>query len=144
MQLIPPLLLLLLAGAGCGNQTVSLAVPTPSASCASGMAIVGVHDGFLQILCGCTETAGTSATPPAALTCTVAAGTVVVFEYVGTSARRQIRSTASAALTFAGSPVVDPHEATSPRAHAVRLSTAGTYAFEDELDASLNGSIVVQ
>jgi hypothetical protein len=135
--------LTLLALAGCGNQTVSLAIPTPSASCASGMAIVGVHDSFLQVLCGCSEAAGTAATPPAALTCTVSSGTVVVFQYLGSSARRQIRSTAAATLTFAGSPVVDPREATSPRAHAVQLTTSGTYPFEDSLDASLNGSIVV-
>jgi hypothetical protein len=119
---------------GCGAAVTEGA--GPSVSC-SGAAQIQVYDGLMRASCGCAE----SSTQAVAtnLTCTVPAGTLVQFLYIGNSQRHQILSVG--APSFASSPPVDPE--TLVRAHAAVVSASGTYRFSDALHPALNGQIIV-
>lgn len=123
---------------GCGAGAPYAARTT---GCQSGSALVAVGDGFLEILCGCNEAAGTTVTSTA-LTCTVNSGTTVVFQYVGPKLKHQILSTTTGGQTFPHSPVSDPAVTPGVRSHAFRPSVAGTYSFTDAFNSGLTGQIV--
>lgn len=125
--------------AACGNQTSE--VTTADTSCPSGAAQINVTDGFLRIICGCAEAAGTIATPPTTLTCTVPAGTTVFFYYEATTLRHQIIPTGSP--SFVPSPINDPKDIRSMRSHAVKLDASGTYPFADAMNTTINGQLIV-
>jgi hypothetical protein len=133
---------LLFLAAACDDEQHSVYGSTGfGGECATNQVQIAVNDGFIQNLCGCSEPAATIF-PPATLTCTVDAGTVVYFWYLGTTLRHQIHSSASP--TFPTSPVSDPNNSNPIKVHVVTLNTAGTYDFEDIFEPSLSGSIIVQ
>lgn len=126
-----------LIGAVACDQTVS----TPSTSCSTGVAQIGIGDGYQEILCGCQETAGTILVAGNALTCTVSAGTTVLFVYIeGRQTRQIIPSTAGA---FNDSPVCDPGSPTPVHVHQVPFSTPGGYGYQDRFLSTLSGTITV-
>ena len=117
--------------------------PSASASgCGANTALVGVRDGFLEVLCGCTETAGTVVTNGQTLSCTVSQNTWVVFDYSTTRLTHQIISTSTP--SFVDSPVRQAGENESSLSHAVKFETTGTYTFQDRYFSGLKGQIVVQ
>lgn len=127
--------------AGCGNVNN----PVNSAAqpkCDAGTAVIEVQDGFLRNLCGCDETAGTLALAGSSLTCTVSTNTLVVFQFNGATLKHQILSQASP--SFVSSPVADPQGEVRVPTYAVKLTSAGTYSFEDAFNSALAGQIVVQ
>lgn len=134
-------LLVLAAASSCEDYPAS-ETPQLTDTCPAGSAVIWVADNYLERVCGCSEAGATVITPPAALNCTVAANTIVIFEYIGVSVPHQIVPTTANA--FVPSPLNDPtDEDMNIRSYAVKFSTAGTYGFQDAIDASLNGSIVV-
>lgn len=137
-----PLLLVSLWGilSGCGTQTTTTFSAT--APCASGTAQIAVYDGFLKIICGCNEAAGTQSIPPATLTCTIPVNTLFTFSYLGTLTTHQIISEGTP--SFAASPLSNPLARSPIRTHTVELKTAGTYVFKDALQSTLSGQLIVQ
>ncbi|MCC7440683.1 MAG: hypothetical protein IT285_03555 [Bdellovibrionales bacterium] len=130
----------LLGGAiGCGNALAP--APGASAGCADGTAILTVGDGTLMRVCGCQEADGTVALPENAITCTVAAGTTVVFLYRGTSIPMQILSVGTP--EFQSSAPSLPTSTVQLKAHPVTFDAVGTYEFEDRFTPNLTGQIVV-
>lgn len=109
--------------------------------CSTGVAQILVTDGGLQRLCGCAETDTALAPPPSSLTCSVAAGTVVFFQYLSTQNTHQIVSTGTPA--FEDSPLSEALSETRVPVHAVKFVTTGTYTFRDVFVAGANGQIVV-
>jgi hypothetical protein len=107
------------------------------AACNTGVAQIAVYDGVLENLCGCQEPRATGTFT----TCTVAAGTAVVFYFPLTKTRHQIISTG--ADGFPSSPINDPEKEPRANAHAVILLTPGIYRFEDAFHPALSGQIVV-
>jgi hypothetical protein len=101
---------------------------------------VEVGDGYLRVLCGCTEPAGTLATAGSSLTCTAPAGTTFFILFLTNHTRHQIVSTGAPA--FPPSPVSTGDQG-SITAHAFSLATPGTYAFRDSFNAALTGQLVV-
>jgi len=141
ISLRKPLIALALAGlfGACGASIP----PSPVLGCGTGTALVGVHDGFLSVLCGCAEASGTTSTVAGGLTCTVASGTAVTFQYVGTKLRHQILSTTTGGQTFTSSELSDPIQIPGVRAHGVLLTTTGTYTFQDAFYSNMSGQIIV-
>jgi len=135
------ILALALAGisAACGTAEPTGAEP----GCDTGAAAIGVTDGMASILCGCAEAAGTWVANGGALTCTVPAGTTVMFHYINPLNRHQIVSTAGSVLSFAPSPVYLPDSPMAIRSHAVRLEASGNYDFTDTFDTSLSATLSV-
>lgn len=116
---------------------------TPGASgCGQNTALIGVRDGFLQNLCGCNEPSGTTASPGQTLTCTLPAGTWVVFDFSNTVLAHQIVSTG--ANSFPASAPKDPSKPGVVLNHAVQFTTAGTYTFQDTFEPSVNGQVIAQ
>src|SRR4051794_33373640 len=97
--------LTLLGLTGCGTGADGL--PPAVAACPAGAAMLAVRDGSLQRLCGCTEGEALIA-PPAALSCTVSAGTVVFFQYTSTTLTHQIVPSSPLTAFFVPSPLSDP------------------------------------
>ena len=126
--------------ASCASQG-SDPLERAATACNSGTAQIGLYDGFLQRLCGCTEGASDPILTGTPLTCTVALNAMVTFHFLGTQAPHQILSDGSPA--FASSPYSDPKAATPIRAHAVQFTVAGSYRFRDVSDAGLTGTIIV-
>lgn len=114
-----------------------------SSSCGAGSAAIGISDGLIAPLCGCSGTTDGWRTFDAGINCTVTAGTTVSFYYLSTTLSHQIRSTATSARSFAPSPVSDPAVEPVIRTHAVTLSVAGTYTFTDSFDARLAATLTV-
>lgn len=138
-------LLLVLAPvyAGCGNASSE---PTfageKSSGCDSKTALIGVFESHLEILCGCTEPANTKALAPSgSLTCTIANGKTVVFEFFSQALPHQIELVIAGSPTT--SPVHDPANGNIFPSFGVLFSQNGTHTFRD-LFSSLTGSIVVQ
>jgi hypothetical protein len=110
--------------------------------CGDNTALIGVFDGFLQLMCGCDEADGTRNSPPQKLSCTVKKGSHVLFQYMDVRQDHQIKSTGSP--SFLSSPLVGPEELESQGVHSVTFSTLGTYDFEDAVDQGAQGRIIVR
>jgi hypothetical protein len=139
------LLLLTLVGAalgtGCSSQPTSNAVSTEQTQCSTGMAQLAVGDSSLHRMCGCNE--GTLLAPlGTAVTCTVPVGTVVYFHYLATELQHAIVS--KGAPQFISSPVSDPSDELPIRVHVIRMTTAGTYEFEDAFNTGISGRLIAQ
>ena len=144
-----PLLLLtafvaLALAPACGREVTlypggSAAQVTPG--CTTGAALILVGDGFLQNLCGCAEPDGTRVLTPSVFTCTVQAGTLVVFDYVTAGTSHQILSTGTP--SFPDSPVADPAAREDFSRHAIQPGTPGSYGFTDAFDTRVSGTLVV-
>lgn len=132
--------LFVLAGLlGCGDN---LSTAQDATSCSSGTAQIAVGDGYLEVLCGCTEANGTIVVPPSVLTCHVSApSTAIVFAFVGTTLQHQIVSTSGPG--FASSSLYDPQAAQPISSYSATLSTSGTYGFQDQVNAQMTGEIIV-
>lgn len=115
--------------------------PTGS-QCASNIAQIGVGDGFLEFLCGCTgQPPATTVLPaPANLTCHVPLNTTIVFQYIGIQTQHQIVN--SSGLSFPSGPVITPGPGNVTTSTATFIQT-GTYGFQDDYDLALQGSIIV-
>ncbi|MFL5812202.1 MAG: hypothetical protein ACJ763_01380 [Bdellovibrionia bacterium] len=112
-----------------------------SGNCTPTKAQLVIYDNFIQNLCGCQEAPGI-VQPPVSLTCTVSAGTQIIFWYLNTTEFHQIQSTAQP--TFPTSPLSDPGSLNTVRAHVVTLTDPGSYEFEDVYNHTINGTIIVQ
>jgi hypothetical protein len=133
-----PFLFILLS---CGSHESSVATPTQAKSgCETGSALIGVYDASLTILCGCDESAGTTAIKPASLTCTVPSGTQVTFSFQDKTRKHQILS--SGPKSFASSAVFDPNADAPIGAHGFRTTETGIFAFVDAFDSTLSGQII--
>jgi hypothetical protein len=140
-DLLPLSILIALAFPACANLDEAR-LPSPSPTCPARTALVVVGDGYLQTGCGCAEASPVYTTAGQNLVCTVAAGTLVQFHYLGTTLRHQIA--ASGSPGFPASPISDPIDpVTVTRVHAVRLDTPGTYSFRDLMNAALTGDLIV-
>lgn len=130
--------------ASCGNTHGPGAGGPISAgqTCTPSTAVIQVGDTFLRRACGCTEAANTIFNVGSALTCTVAAGTSVIFTYEGAVNSHQILSNGTPAFT-SSQPYLPSQGQTNPT-HAVTLSTRGNYAFSDAFIPALNGTLIVQ
>jgi hypothetical protein len=80
--------------------------------------------------------------PPQTLTCTISAGSTVMFEYMRDTLRHQVLSVGKP--EFATSPIYDPTTDVRYEAHGVVLTTPGTYKFLDAYSAGAGGQIIVQ
>jgi hypothetical protein len=130
---------LLLGTVGCGG----LEATKPLTTCDSGAAAIGITDGQLARLCGCTEPGGQWVATNSNLTCTVKVGTVVVFHYINPINRHQIVSAPASALSFTPSGIFNREMSPPVLAHAVKLETVGVYDFTDNFDSSLKAQIIV-
>ena len=129
------LLTALLAG-GCEGT-----LPTASTQCASGHAQIGIGEGFQEIICGCAETALVPVLPPNTLTCTVSAGSTVIFHYFPGTTTRQIVPTVAG--SFEPSPMVTADADPPIYVHVIRFTTPATYGYRDQFLQTLQGNIVV-
>lgn len=116
---------------------------TPAApGCTGETAAIGVGDAYLEILCGCQEQAGQYTVAPDTLTCTVPAGTAIVFHYLRPRLSHQIGPVGTPAIPV--SPLYNPKAERPIYSHSFVLSTPGTYQFQDFLNSAMAGEIVVQ
>ena len=122
---------------GCRDLADTQGAPTPTSGCAAQTAEIALFDGSLERFCGCTEASGVSGT---SLTCTVPAGTSVIFLFFG-NLNHQLLPAVSGA-EFVSSDVYDP-DTRNHAVHVVHLTVSGTYNFSDAFNAQVNGSIVV-
>ncbi len=125
-------LILAMGLVGCGDDEIT---PGPaSSSCPNGQALVGVSDGALTALCGCSETR-TTVLAPNLFTCTVSSPVHVTFQLLGTGLEHQIVFDGG---TVPSSPLLEPGEVPT---HSVFISSSGSYTFSDR---GSNGRIVAQ
>jgi len=129
-------------GSAPGSGTAAKVDGAPATGCDTDAAQISVGSAALTIDCGCDEAAGTQAVKPNALTCTVANGTTVVFNYAEHTLPRQILSKGTP--SFVSSPPSDPSEDEPLQAHAVKFEQIGTYQYEDGFDSTLHGKIIVR
>jgi plastocyanin len=133
-------LLALALGVSACDQYNGPVIDATGSQCTSGVAQIGVGDGFLEYLCGCTgqPAAGTILYAPANLTCHVPAGTTVYFQYIAITEQHQIVNSSGDFFPsgpFENSPNATPSVAT--------FTATGTYGFEDAYNNALQGSIIV-
>lgn len=133
-------LFLLAVLTGCGSQDLSLQGSQAHQPCPANVAVIGVHENFYVLLCGCVEPAGTVHEPGNALTCTVNNGTYVNFQFLGQDSPHQIVSTG--APSFPHSHVFDPKKNFYDRSYMRQFST-GNYTFRDAYQSDLTGTLVV-
>lgn len=132
---------------GCGTPDLPLPhISALSTSCTASNAAIGVGDGFMQTLCGCTgagETAGTTFPVSGAtqLTCHVASSASVVFiHFIGTSLKHQVVPVNPS--TGTGTPLHDPRGSNPLRSFAISVPlTATTYQFQ-EIYSGMNFQVV--
>jgi hypothetical protein len=115
---------------------------TQATGCGTRTAMVGVRDGYLSIICGCDEAAGTVKLAGSALTCTVPVNTWVVFDYSTTTLFHQIIPLGTPAIST--SPLRNPSAAIPVPSHVVQLTTLATYRFADRFSSALSGQIVTR
>jgi hypothetical protein len=127
--------------AGCDPYNGPNIDPTGS-QCAGGVAQIGVGDGFLEYLCGCTGSpaSGTVVGSPANLTCHIPSGTIVIFEYIAIQDQHQIVNTSG--LAFPAGTIITPGSGVTTSTTGV-LTQVGTYGFQDDFNTALQGSIIV-
>jgi hypothetical protein len=138
--------LLTLLVSSCGARSLSNPVAlepvlATTNSCVAGQVQIMVLDGSLQRLCGCNETAGDVAAAGTELVCTAQKPMTLVFLFVGNQVAHQIQSLSDPG--FVSSSYLPPVAASAVRVHALTISTAGTYRFQDAVIPSVTGKIIV-
>ena len=138
------LILLTMASAlslgACGSNPRGDASPQNTA-CPSQAAEIQILDGIARIQCGCLlEAKGAQSSLANPLKCTVAAGSIVFFNFHGAQLEHQVISLPSPA--FASSPLMEPRSNTP--VYALKFTVPGTYRYRDAFEPSIAGSIVVQ
>lgn len=114
-----------------------------SSGCGPGVAQLLIMDGMAKRLCGCqAEPDDTLVVPPAALDCTVAAGTQVFFRFEGAFNSHQVVFPATGQTGLSGH-TTQPLDPASLRPHVVLLEASGTYVFRDGFNTAVQGSIIV-
>ena len=110
--------------------------------CDAGAALISIWDGKIQKNCHCGGVDGEFAAPNTALTCTFSISTVktLFISYQGTFLRHQFKSVGTPSMP--NGPLFDRSAKAPIRSHAVSLTAAGTYQFQDEFDATIFGSII--
>lgn len=113
----------------------------PPSGCGAGTAAIGITDGMIAPLCGCSGVVEGWQVFGGAFNCTVSASTTTVsFYYLSTRNSHQILS--NGGVGFVSSPVSDPTSSNPVRVHAVTLTT-GAYTFSDAFDSRLQATITV-
>ncbi len=113
---------------------------TGGSGCSSGLTQIGVGDGFLQYLCGCTgQTSSSVLSAPANMVCHVPAGTHIIFQFIDIHTQHQIVN--SGGLFFVSGAVIQP--GSGVYTSAAQFTSVGTYYFEDAFNTTLQGQIVV-
>lgn len=127
----------------CGKVEPTRKWSAAQTDCRGAEANVVVGDGFLQRNCGCQEGgAGDVFVAPNRLRCTVSAGSVVFFHFVGEQQLHQIIP--ADGVSFPASQLSDPGRGVDMvREHSVLFSQPGTYEFLDPQGA-LYGTIFVR
>ncbi len=133
--LLLSLLLVAVAGTGCGKRQQEPTLPAAQTGCAPKQAQILVQTGTLVRICGCGESGATPIAPPASLRCTVSTGTRVLFLMPETLVQHQIVSDSTV-------PAFDPSPLGAV-SHPAQFNAAGTYPFSDALNRALNGQIIV-
>jgi plastocyanin len=128
---------------GCNQEQLSPNIDPSGSACTTTSAQIGVGDGFIENLCGCTGAGelGKGVQPaPANVTCTVPSGTTVFFVYMGIETQHQIINNSGS--SFPAGQIATPSD---PNTHiaAALFSASGTYNFEDAFDTQIQGKIVV-
>lgn len=139
---------LILLTVACGERALTETLPLDQTDCVGAggsVAHIRVSDGILQRQCGCLgagETQGAIFEGSQSLNCTVNRGTVVYFQYLGTTLSHQILSSTQPHLIV--SPLSDPKDGPAMiRIHAVKITEPGTYPFIDAFNPSVGGSLIV-
>lgn len=141
MSRIAILFLITAAFAFTGCEEFKSPVRSGDSNCHTGLAQIGIGDGFIEYLCGCTgqPVGGTILYSPATVTCHVPAGTTVMFQYIGIHTKHQIIN--SSGLQFpSGAPVDGTNVYVTP---APTLTTPGTYGFSDAFNNGITGQLIV-
>ncbi len=113
---------------GVGNIT---SLDSAKTECQSGVAEILIGDGFMEILCGCTEAQGTIFPSPGNLSCHLRNPTsTILFLYSGTVLKHRILSVGNP--TFLSSPISDPMSVSPYPVHRALVSQSGSiFAFQD-------------
>lgn len=128
---------ILLAVTACEEQPIS----HPS-GCGANTAMISIQDTLQVIQCGCDEASGTVVHSGQTLTCTIPAGTWVVFDLSVTKLKHQLISTGTP--SFSSSAVRDPSWEQSILSHSAKFDTVGTYSFHDQFQSGISGNIVAR
>lgn len=132
-------------GSKCSEGTTT--VNSASATCATGVVQIAIHDGMLGRLCGCVgagETDGSFVAPGTSLTCTPSANPAqVFFVFVGKAVRSQIVPVGS--NTFVSSPVYIPGDKPLGMVHSVQMAGAAAtvFNFKDQFNSTVLGAITL-
>lgn len=114
---------------------------TQASGCGANTALIGVGDGYIQNLCGCTEADGTTSVTQDGFTCTVSNGDTVIFHYLGTKLKHQILST-SGGKSFPATPVNDPNSDHPVWSFSISITETGTFFFQDAFNPIISGQII--
>jgi hypothetical protein len=130
---------------GCGSSNYPPGtIDAASTSCSPGMVQLQIGDGFMRILCGCSqvgEEPGTVVMQPSSLTCHLSSSqTQVFFHFLGNTLKHQIRPVNSDAFPLSG--VSDPFSSVPLDSYSFPLSGTGTYEFEDTYQGTRGRFIV--
>ena len=133
-----------LLSAGCSQQIGCIRGLNPSDTvCPANDAEVAIGDGFVENLCGCLSPGenGTQQVAPNPITCHIAAGGFVFFQFINTKQIHQIIP-APGSIFFPAGTVSDPSK--TPLVETAPIPfPAGTYQFQAAYSA-LTGTIVAQ
>ncbi len=129
----------LLASCGSGTGSDVAGLQQAQQSCPTGVVQVAVRDGMLQHLCGCQEPAGQITAQGSVFNCTftVGSGVQLFVHYVATQLSHQIVPLGTP--SFPPSPVHNPTESSPFLTHSFRIQASGTYRFQDQFNAALQG-----
>ncbi len=133
-------------GSDCTDES-STTTASAQASCATGIVQIGILDGMLQRLCGCTlagEENGTYVLPGTQLSCTPSANPAkVFFVFMNQALRSQIVPVGT--NTFPPSQVYVPQEKPVMKTHFVQMSGASgaTFDFKDQFNSTITGQITL-
>jgi hypothetical protein len=128
---------------GCQNEQLTPTVDPSGTKCTANEAEIGVGDGFIENICGCTgagELTKGVQTAPANTTCTVPSGTTVMFVYIAIQNEHQIVN--SGGLFFPSNVLATPSDASTHISGSL-FSASGTYLFQDAFDTAIQGKIIV-
>ncbi len=141
MTLLKSILFLLMVAlaTACSSENSE---PSPQVGCATGTALLGMGDHYLVHLCGCQEATGTLVSANETFTCTIASPATIVFQTLSGTSNHQIISTGTP--SFVDFPMMNPKAVIPVRSFGLLFSTPGTYAFQDRMNTSLSGQLVVQ
>ena len=127
---------------GCGEDK-TLSQNTPS-SCDHNVAKIGIHDNFLETICGCGRNSAKKFFPGDNLNCNIDKKTTLFFHYLALNTPHQIVSKGKP--NFTSSPPFKPKAKGKgvSLTHAVSFSKAGDFSFFDSFEKELSGTIQVQ